>query len=146
MSGETHRGWRNAVPFGLASEKPRHFREMAKVAWENRDALGYAWRILRDGVCDGCSLGPRGLKDDVIEGTHLCTTRLRLLRVNTMGPLREADVDDVERLRHRTNEELQHLGRVPFPLLRRRGERAFRRISWSEAIEVAAKEIRAAAP
>lgn len=146
MSGETHGGWRNLVPFGLASEKPRHFREMAKVTWENRDALGYAWRILRDGVCDGCSLGPRGLKDDVIEGTHLCTTRLRLLRVNTMGPLRESDVADVERLRHRTNEELQRLGRVPFPMLRRHGERAFRRISWEEALETAGKTIRAVAP
>ncbi|HKE01028.1 MAG TPA: molybdopterin-dependent oxidoreductase, partial [Planctomycetota bacterium] len=146
MSEETHAGWRNLVPFGLASPKPRHFREMAKVAWENLDSLGYAWRILRDGVCDGCSLGPRGLKDDVIEGTHLCTTRLRLLRVNTMRGFREEQVADVERLRHLTNEELQNLGRVPFPLVRRRGDRGFRRVSWDEALEIAATAIRAVAP
>jgi hypothetical protein len=29
--------------------------EMAEVIWENRDALPYAWNILKDGVCDGCS-------------------------------------------------------------------------------------------
>ena len=36
------------------------------------------------GVCDGCSLGPRGLQDDVIEGTHLCMSRQKLLRNNTV--------------------------------------------------------------
>ncbi len=146
MTGETHHGWRNLVPFGLLSEKPRHLREMAQVAWENRDQLGYAWRILRDGVCDGCSLGPRGLRDDVIEGTHLCTTRLRLLRLNTMPAFSEAAVADVERLRQLTNAELQALGRVPFPLRRRRGERGFQRISWDEALDDAARAIRAMAP
>jgi hypothetical protein len=23
--------------------------------WENRDRPGYTWRILKDGVCDGCA-------------------------------------------------------------------------------------------
>jgi len=58
--------WRNFVPFGLLSPKPRHFRDMARVLWKNRDNLGYAWRVLKHGVCDGCSLGPYGLKDNVI--------------------------------------------------------------------------------
>ncbi|HEX7668750.1 MAG TPA: molybdopterin-dependent oxidoreductase [Polyangiaceae bacterium] len=50
------------VPFGLlVRTKPRHFREMLAVLWDNRGRLGYALRILRHGVCDGCSLGPRGL-------------------------------------------------------------------------------------
>ena len=57
-------------PFGLGRTKPHHFVEMMGVAWENRDNLQYAWNILQHGVCDGCSLGPRGLQDDVIEGTH----------------------------------------------------------------------------
>ena len=58
-----------AIPFGLASTKPRHFRDMAGVILENRGDLGYALRILRHGVCDGCSLGPRGLTDDVMPGS-----------------------------------------------------------------------------
>ena len=61
---------------------------MMGVAWENRDNLQYAWNILQHGVCDGCSLGPRGLQDDVIEGTHLCMSRLKLLRNNTVGTFR----------------------------------------------------------
>ena len=72
------------TPFGLGQQKPHHVLEMFEVLWENRDSLPYAWRILDQGVCDGCSLGPKGLKDDVVEGIHLCTTRLKLLRLNTM--------------------------------------------------------------
>ena len=86
---------RHLVPFGLAEpNKPRHYREMAKVVWENRRALPYASRILRKGVCDGCSLGPYGLRDNVIPGVHLCTTRLKLLRLNTMAPLDPARLAD----------------------------------------------------
>ena len=44
-------------------QKPHHYREMVRVAWENRDQLPFAWRILRDGVCDGCALGTTGLRD-----------------------------------------------------------------------------------
>ena len=56
------------MPFGMGQVKPHHFREMAAVVWENKTELRYAWDILRRGVCDGCSLGPYGLRDDVMEG------------------------------------------------------------------------------
>lgn len=72
---------------------------MAQVVWQNRDNLGYAWRILNHGVCDGCSLGPRGLHDDVITGVHLCMTRLKLLRLNTMGPIPDERLGDLGALR-----------------------------------------------
>lgn len=135
------------VPFGLLSRnKPRHYREMLSVLWHNRGRWGYALRILRHGVCDGCSLGPRGLKDDVLPGVHLCLSRLKLLRLNTMGPIPAELLDDVERLRGLSNEALHQLGRVPYPLLRRRGERGFSRIGWNEAIELVAQKWRAANP
>ena len=131
------RAWhwlRTFFPFGLlVAGKPRHFREMFKVLWENRRQLPYAWRILRHGVCDGCSLGPRGLKDDVIPGTHLCLTRLKLLRLNTMEALPDGAWSNLARLRGMTNEQLHHLGRLPYPLLYRKGDAGFRRISWDEA-------------
>src|SRR5688572_12910890 len=135
------------VPFGLlVRTKPRHFREMAKVIWENRHQLPFAWRILRHGVCDGCSLGPRGLRDDVIPGVHLCLTRLKLLRLNTMEAMPEGAWGDLPALRTRSNEALHHLGRVPYPLHHRAGERGFRRISWEEAIGIAAKALNRADP
>ncbi len=104
------------VPFGiLVRNKPHHYLEMLRVAWENRRSLGYALRILRHGVCDGCSLGPRGLKDDVIPGVHLCLSRLKLLRLNTMGPIPDALLGNVQALRALSNEALHQLGRVLLP-------------------------------
>ena len=73
--------------FGIGAQKPRHYREMLKVAWENRDQLPFAWRILADGVCDGCALGTSGLKDWTLPGTHLCMVRLELMRLNTAPAL-----------------------------------------------------------
>ena len=134
------------MPFGvLARSKPRHYREMLRVLWDNRGRWGYASRILRHGVCDGCSLGPRGLADDVLPGVHLCLTRLQLLRLNTMGPLDTRDLS-VERLRALDNEALHRLGRVPSPLLRRAGEASFRRVSWDEALDLVAERMRATEP
>ncbi len=130
------------IPFGLlARGKPRHYREMFRVLWQNRGRWRYAWRILHHGVCDGCSLGPRGLRDDVIPGVHLCLTRLSLLRLNTMGPISDSALGDIQRLRAMSNQELHALGRVPAPLVRRPGDAGFQRISWSQAIEIAATEL-----
>ncbi|HLE96286.1 MAG TPA: FdhF/YdeP family oxidoreductase [Candidatus Thermoplasmatota archaeon] len=138
---------RRAVPFGLLEkDKPRHYREMLRIAWQNKDHPVYATRILRHGVCDGCSLGPRGLKDDVMEGTHLCLTRLNLLRLNTMGAMEEGAWEDGARLRAMSNEELRALGRVPYPLVMRRGDAGLRRVSWDEAIALAAAWMRGTPP
>jgi len=134
------------APFGLGAQKPHHMLEMVEVLWENRDSLPYAWRILNKGVCDGCSLGPRGLKDDVIEGTHLCTTRLKLLRLNTMPAFTPADVADIAHLRRMDNRQLQALGRIPCPLVYRKGDRGFRRISWDDALALAGGALRATPP
>lgn len=132
------------VPFGLGHDKPHHVRETLAVAWENRDSLPYAARILSQGVCDGCSLGPRGLADDVTDGLHLCTTRLRLLRLNTMRAFDVGAVSDIARLRAMDNAALQALGRVPFPLVYRRGDPGFARISWEQALSLAGGALAAA--
>ena len=67
--------WVSPAPFGIGHEKPKHFRDMARIWWDNRDQLEYATRILKDGVCDGCALGTTGIRDYTLEGVHLCTTR-----------------------------------------------------------------------
>lgn len=133
-------------PFGLGHQKPHHYWEMLRVFWENRDNLPYAWKVLRHGVCDGCSLTPRGLEDDVIPGTHLCLTRLRLLRLNTMPAASPEVFQDVDRLRRLDGRSLRKLGRLAWPMLRERGQKRFRRISWDEALDLAAVRLRAADP
>ncbi len=134
---------RDLLPFGPRRHpRPRPFVEMAQVLWENRDNLPYAWRILNHGVCDGCSLGPRGLRDDVIDGVHLCMTRLKLLRLNTMGPVPEHLLHDAAALRAMPNEALHRLGRVPFPLIHRAGSDRMHRLSWDEALGLVGEALR----
>ena len=139
-------GLRRFVPFGLGEVKPQHFRDMAKVVWENRDNLGYAWQVISKGVCDGCALGVAGLHDWTVKGPHLCMTRLNLLRLNTMPALDPRLLADVAGLRMLDNQQLRALGRIPFPFVRERGATGFRRISWEEANERIARRLRGADP
>ena len=150
MSHRIEKTWKqklkSAVPFGLGQTKPQHFRDMAKIAWKNRDNLGYAWKVLSKGVCDGCALGVAGFHDWTIEGVHLCMTRLNLLRLNTMPALDEKTLADVTALQKLSNAELRELGRLPYPMLRERGAKGFRRISWDDAYARVANRIRASDP
>jgi molybdopterin-dependent oxidoreductase alpha subunit len=133
---------KSAIPFGLGQTKPKHFRDMAKVVWKNRDNLGYAWDVITKGVCDGCALGVAGLHDWTIKGTHLCMTRLNLLRLNTMPALDTRLLDDVSKMSQLDNAQLRELGRLPYPMLREGNEKGFRRISWEEATRRIATKIR----
>ncbi|HEV3058514.1 MAG TPA: molybdopterin-dependent oxidoreductase, partial [Vicinamibacterales bacterium] len=119
---------------------------MVRVVWENRAELPFAWRILRDGVCDGCALGTSGLSDWTIEGTHLCMVRLELMRLNTAPALETGQLEDVTRMIGRTSRELRDLGRLPEPMIRRAGERGFRVVAWEAAYERIALELRSVAP
>jgi molybdopterin-dependent oxidoreductase alpha subunit len=132
--------------FGLGQQKPHHYREMLQVVWENRDQLPFAWRILNDGVCDGCALGTSGLSDWTLEGTHLCMVRLELMRLNTAPALDPAQLADVSRFSSSTSQELRALGRLPEPMIRRKGERGFTVVMWDEAIDLIAAELRVVDP
>ncbi|HYF44826.1 MAG TPA: hypothetical protein VD926_01360, partial [Acidimicrobiales bacterium] len=130
--------WVGLKPNGMGEQKPKHYREMAQVAWDNRRHPRYAWKVLTKGVCDGCALGVAGLHDWTIDGVHLCTTRLRLLELNTADAMDARALDDVAALRAKSSAELRALGRLAHPMRRRRGDRGFQRISWDEALEVIA--------
>ena len=137
--------WVSLVPYGIGRTKPNHYLEILRTVWDNRHDLPYAWRILSKGVCDGCALGVAGFRDWTMEGVHLCTTRLDLLKLNTARALDPAILGDVARL-PRSSGALRALGRLPYPMLRRRGDAGFNRISWDRALDLAASRIRASAP
>ena len=138
--------WASLIPRDPGQQKPNHYFEMARVAWENRDQLPFAWRILGQGTCDGCALGTNGLRDWTLDGVHLCMVRLELMRLNTMSALDPACLADVAALQSLPSKELRALGRLPEPMIRRKGERGFRVVSWEEAYAAAAEKIRAATP
>jgi len=139
--------WVSAVPFGLGKLKPKHIRDTMKTLWHNRDSLPYATRILTQGVCDGCALGVSGLYDQTLTGPHICTTRLNVLRLNTMPAIKSKRLHaDIEELRKLSSKELRELGRIPYPLIRRPGERSFSRLSWDEALDYIAAKFRVLPP
>jgi molybdopterin-dependent oxidoreductase alpha subunit len=135
-----------AVPFGLGQTKPNHFLGMAEIVWQNRDNLGYAYKVLSRGVCDGCALGVAGFHDWTIKGVHLCMTRLNLLRLNTMPALDNSLLEDVSKLKSMDNAQLRELGRIGYPMLREAGDRGFRRITWDETYSRIARKIRSVTP
>ncbi len=146
LSGNRARKWVSLVPYGLNEQHPNAYKDIVDAIWTNRDQLGYAWRILNDGCCDGCSLGTTGMHDWTMKGIHLCQLRLRLLRLNTMPAVDPRLLEDAEKLGKTPTRHLSRLGRLPAPMIRRRGEKGFRQISWDEALELAARGLRETDP
>ncbi|NJM08085.1 FdhF/YdeP family oxidoreductase [Candidatus Gracilibacteria bacterium] len=138
--------WASLKPFGIGEQRPNNYLELWKALQENRDNAAYAWRILHEGVCDGCALGTTGLKDWTLDGVHLCNIRLRLLRLNTMSALNAAQLADVAALRGLRSSELRDLGRLPCPMVRRRGDPGFSPLSWEAVLDLIAERIRATTP
>src|SRR5919109_538784 len=138
--------WASRKPFGIGEKRPNNYLEIWKAIRENKRQLPYAWRILRHGVCDGCALGTKGLRDWTMDEVHLCNVRLRLLSLNTMPALDPALLSDVEPLKQKRSAELRELGRLPYPMIRPAGDRGFKRASWEEALDLVASRIRATDP
>jgi molybdopterin-dependent oxidoreductase alpha subunit len=135
--------WASWKPFGIGEQYPNNYWEVFRAAWMSRDQLPYAWEILNKGVCDGCALGTTGMKDWTVDGIHVCNVRLRLLRMNTMPAFDPQLLEDVSQLQGKKSAELRDMGRLPYPMMRQRGEKGFRRVSWDEAMEAIASRIRA---
>jgi molybdopterin-dependent oxidoreductase alpha subunit len=55
-------------------------------------------------------------------------------------------LEDVRALREKRARDLRALGRLPYPMVRRRGEPGFRRVGWEEALSLAAARIKASRP
>jgi molybdopterin-dependent oxidoreductase alpha subunit len=138
--------WANWKPFGIGEQYPNNYWEVFRAVWMNRDQLPYAWSILNKGVCDGCALGTTGMKDWTVDGIHVCNVRLRLLQMNTMPAFDPQVLEDVSLLQGKRSAELRDMGRLPYPMLRQRGEKGFRRVSWNEALGVISEHIRPTTP
>ena len=144
--GWDRKQWVSLIPYGVNQEHPNAYQDILRCAVQNRDNLSYAWRILRDGCCDGCSLGTSGMHDWTMKGVHLCNVRLELLRLNTMPPMDYRLLEDVPKLQDKTEKELRQLGRLSVPMIRRRGDNGFRRMSWDDMTSFLAEELRGIDP
>ena len=143
---QTSRRWVSLIPYGLNQQHPNSYKDIVAAAWENRDSMGYAWRILSDGCCDGCALGTSGMRDWTMKGIHLCAVRLKLLRLNTMPAMDWRLLENVESLRPLGEKRLRRLGRLAVPMVRHKGEKGFQRVTWNDAIALVADRLRATDP
>src|SRR3989442_15281142 len=66
--------------------------------------------------------------------------------MTTVGPVRIRRLAVVGPLRTKSSKELRELGRLPYPMVRHHGDRGFRRIPWEDALQFAARRIRATSP
>jgi molybdopterin-dependent oxidoreductase alpha subunit len=138
--------WASWKPFGLGEQYPNNYWEVFRAIWANLDQFPYAWEILNQGVCDGCALGTTGMKDWTQDGIHVCNVRLRLLRLNTMPALNPRLLSDVSALQTKSSADLRDLGRLPYPMVRHKGEQGFQRVSWDTALGLIADRIQASHP
>src|SRR6266700_1358494 len=139
--------WAGWKPFGIGETKPHHFVEIFKTIWQNKRHPLYAWRILNQGCCDGCALGTTGMHDWTMDGIHLCTIRLNLLQLNTMSAMPWQRLEqDLPALSQLSSSQLRQLGRLPYPMVRRRGDAGFKRISWNDALNLIASRVRETQP
>jgi molybdopterin-dependent oxidoreductase alpha subunit len=60
------------------------------------------------------------------------------MRLNTAPALDVKRLEDADQLARAPAAELRELGRLPYPMLRRKGERGFTRVTWDEALKIAA--------
>jgi len=138
--------WASWKPFGIGEQYPNNYWEVFRAIWLSRRQLPYAWNILNQGVCDGCALGTTGMQDWTLDGIHVCNVRLRLLRMNTMPAFDPEILADVHQLQSCKTTKFQDLGRLPYPMIRHKGDKGFRRVSWEEAMEVISDRLRSTTP
>jgi hypothetical protein len=137
----------HALPFGIGvRNKPRYFLDVLKMLWQTRINFPYARSILKHGVCDGCSLGPAGLSDDVADGRHNCSLRLGQLKFATMDGIVTESLAVLDSLKGADAAELRALGRIPTPLLRHRGEAGFTPTTWDEALDLIVERLKPVDP
>src|SRR5713226_5654838 len=72
--------------------------------------------------------------------------RLELMRLNTAPALDPDRLKDMSSLSGMSSRDLRALGRLPEPMIWRKGEKGFRVVSWDEAYASAAEKIRLTIP
>jgi formylmethanofuran dehydrogenase subunit B len=87
-----------------------------------------------------------GMADWTMDSVHLCNIGFRLLRLNTAPPLDGRLLSDTTRLQTLRSRDLRNLGRLPNPMVRRRGEPGFQSVSWDDALDEIAGTIKKSRP
>src|SRR5262249_28556524 len=114
--------------------------------------LPVARRMAAHNACKTCAVGMGGqrggMRNEAGSFPEVCKKSIQAQAADMQPPIDEAFVrtHDVATLERWTSRELEHAGRIGFPLVWRAGDTHFRRVGWDEALAAAADAFRAAAP
>ncbi len=109
-------------------------------------------RMAAHNACKTCAVGmggqKGGMRNERGSFPEVCKKSVQAQAADMQPPISEAffathGIADLERL---TSRELEHAGRLGFPILWREGEPRFRRVAWDEALTLAADAMRSAGP
>ena len=109
-------------------------------------------RLAAHNACKTCAVGMGGarggMRNESGSFPEVCKKSVQAQAADMQPPIEESffrthSVDDLQRM---TPRELEHAGRLGFPILWREGERHFQRVAWPEAHLIAADAMRATPP
>jgi molybdopterin-dependent oxidoreductase alpha subunit len=127
-------------------------RYTLRKASESGGIFSFLSRMQSRNACKTCAVGmggqSGGMRNEAGSFPEVCKKSVQAQAADMQPPisedfLRRTEIEELERLDAR---QVEALGRVGFPVLWRKGERHFRRVSWDEANQIAAAALRAAGP
>ena len=136
------------------AKMPRSAGGLAAVRYtlaKARDAGGVVRltrRLAAHNACKTCAVGMGGMRNEAGSFPEVCKKSVQAQAADMQPPIDEAffrshPVADLERM---TPRQLEHAGRLGFPILWREGDTHFRRVSWADAHVIAADAMRATPP
>ncbi len=109
-------------------------------------------RLATNNACKTCAVGMGGqrggMRNEAGSFPEVCKKSVQAQAADMQPPIDESFLraHDVRTLEGWTSRQLEHAGRLGFPMLWRDGDTHLRRIAWDEAIAIAAGALRATTP
>jgi molybdopterin-dependent oxidoreductase alpha subunit len=114
--------------------------------------VGLGRRLATHNACKTCAVGMGGqrggMRNEAGSFPEVCKKSIQAQAADMQPPFDDTFVrtHDLATLERWTSRELEHAGRLGFPMLWREGDTHLRRIGWDEALGIAADALRAATP
>jgi molybdopterin-dependent oxidoreductase alpha subunit len=121
-------------------------------AREAGGALALGKRLATHNACKTCAVGmggqQGGMRNEAGSFPEVCKKSIQAQAADMQPPIDEAffRTHDVKTLETWTSRQLEHAGRIGFPVLLRDGDTHFRRVGWDEALRVAAEALKTTTP
>jgi molybdopterin-dependent oxidoreductase alpha subunit len=121
-------------------------------AREAGGVLALGKRLASHNACKTCAVGMGGqrggMRNEAGSFPEVCKKSIQAQAADMQPPIDEAFLatHDLATLERWTSRELEHAGRIGFPMLWREGDTHLRRVAWDDALRIAAEALDATTP